>query len=337
MTDFSRQSRSPGQVNPCDGVTAPEWVRLEGDATALSILFSGLAIEARQPLPTEVLLASDAVFADALASGPCKPLARCCSTTPTCSNRRPRAPPVLQATTVRILGGEAAISAAVTTALTAEGFTVVRTFGPTRLETAEQIAQLAGPAVDTVLLARAFPAAGGDDTQAFADSLAAGDWAAATGWPVMLSQTEVLSDTTRAYLDASAVTTARIIGGEAALSSAVTDALGGLGIASPRTAGPTRFDTATAIMGAAGFGPASPATVVFLLEGQAPGSWAAGFTAAHVAAVLGAPIVLANGDLLPDATQTFLQQSVAPVEGRFTLLCVTTEAACATARTILGL
>ena len=270
---------------------------------------------------------------------PCSRRVRCCSTPPRLSRTRSwSGSSSWRSARSRILGGEAAVSSGVADALAAAGLTVVRSAGPTRLETAEQIAQLAGSTVDTVLIARAFPAAGGDDTQAFADSLAAGAWAAATGWPILLSQTEVLSDTTRTYLDASAVTTAHVIGGEAALSTAVTDGLGALGIASQRHAGPTRFHTATAIAAGRGFGPSSPAEIVILIEGQAAESWTAGFAVAGLAAELDAPILLANGDLLPEATQTFLQQSVQPDLDRplATLFCITTEVACDAAAKILG-
>ena len=270
ITDFSLQSNSPGAANPCTGPNAGGGFFLFPDQapTSRSIWISYLRGISTWPDPAppapppEVLLASDSVFADALASGSLQ------STRPLLLN----APTALEDAvleriqqlevgTVRILGGEAAVSSGVADALAAAGLTVVRSAGPTRLETAEQIAQLAGSTVDTVLIARAFPAAGGDDTQAFADSLAAGAWAAATGWPILLSQTEVLSDTTRTYLDASAVTTAHVIGGEAALSTAVTDGLGALGIASQRHAGPTRFHTATAIAAGRGFGPSSPAGI----------------------------------------------------------------------------
>ena len=350
VADFALQARSLGVANPCTGpvgATAEGQVTIPTtDATATSIAFSQLLFPDEGTRagtrgasgPTEVLLASDTVFADALASGSLQ------ATRPLLLNDRDTLEPTvlaeiqrLGATTVRILGGTAAIDDPVITALQGEGLTVTRTFGPTRLETAEQIAQLT-TSPSSVILGRAFPAAGGDDTQAFADTLAAGGWAAASGQPILLSQTEVLSTTTDTYLDAStSLTTVRLVGGEAALSQAVVDRLGGIGVASSRTSGATRFATAVAIATARGYTASSPASTVILVEGQAANAWEAGFTAAGTAAAMDAPVVLANGDSLPAETTTFLQESVSPGGDGPTLICAAAAAACTAARTALGL
>ena len=348
--DFALQARSLGVANPCTGPIGPttqaQVTIPTDDATATSIAFSQLRYPGQgtggstrgAAGPTEVLLASDTVFADALASGSLQ------GTRPLLLNDRDALEPAvlaeihrLDATAVRILGGTAAIDDPVVAALQAEGLTVTRTAGPTRLETAEQIARLA-TSPTSVILGRAFPAPGGDDTQAFADTLAAGGWAAATGQPILLSQTEVLSTTTDTYLDgSSSLTLVRLIGGQAALSQAVVDRLGGLGVASSRTAGATRFATAVAIATARGHSASSPASTVILVEGQAASAWEAGFTSAGTAAAMDAPVVLANGDALPDETATFLRDAVAPGSDAPALICAAAAAACTAARAALGI
>ena len=93
----------------------------------------------------------------------------------------------------------------------------------------------------------------GDPTQAFADSLAAGGWAADAEFPVLLSQTELLSDSTEAYIDGSAIENVFLVGGTAALSEQVQTDLEALGVTVTRIEGPTRFDTAVAIARERGF------------------------------------------------------------------------------------
>lgn len=277
-------------------------------------------------LVAEVLLASDTVFADALASGALQ------DSRPLLLNDRDVLEPAVAAELarlgpdrVRILGGTAAIVETVEAELVLAGYDVVRTAGPTRLETAVEIARVAASA-DTGLIARAFPAAGGDDTQAFADSLAAGGWAAANGWPLFLTQTEVFSGSPRDHLADNPLVTAHLIGGEGAISSAVADGLASLAGASNRWAGPTRFATAIAIANARGFSTTAPASHVVVTEGQAAHAWAGGFASAAWSGANDAPVVLANGETLPEETLDFLATTTTE---DVTVLCVADPAACA--------
>lgn len=211
---------------------------------------------------------------------------------------------------VFVLGGENAISSTVEQELEDEGYTVERLEGETRIETAIDIARTLFPLEETAILARAFPATGGtstDETQAFADSLAAGGWAADDGFPVLLTQTEVLTGNTRDYLEESPINQVFIVGGEAAISQTVEQQVEDLGITVERVEGPTRFDTAVAIAEARGFDSAEDAETTILIEGQAEDAWAAGFASAALADLADAPIVLANGDDLPQATRDFLE------------------------------
>ncbi|MGI9017078.1 MAG: cell wall-binding repeat-containing protein, partial [Euzebya sp.] len=93
-----------------------------------------------------------------------------------------------------ILGDEAAISADVEAELNDLLSDVSRLGGETRIETAIEVTAESG--ATTAILARAF----GDGSQSFADSLAAGAWAAADGFGVLLTQTEVLTGNTADYL-----------------------------------------------------------------------------------------------------------------------------------------
>ena len=150
-----------------------------------------------------------------------------------------------------ILGGDAAVSPAVADALSADGLTVQRLSGPSRIETAIAVARNLAPQADTAILARA-GGVEGNPTSGFAATLAAGGWAAAPGWPVLLTQTEVLTGSTRDYLATAGISTVNIVGGTAAVSEAVADALREMGMTVERVSGPDRAATAIAIAGARG-------------------------------------------------------------------------------------
>ncbi|WP_370325502.1 cell wall-binding repeat-containing protein [Euzebya sp.] len=239
----------------------------------------------------------------------------------------------LGATAATVLGGEAAVSAAVVDDLTALGLAVDRLEGPTRIETAIDIAAATG--ATEVLLARAFPADGATDpSQAFADSLGAGALAADRGIPVLLTQTEVLTASTAAHIADAGITDVTLVGGVAAVSEDVADALEDLGVTTSRIAGDTRFDTAVALNAARDLGQAS---TIVLTEGQAGDAWIAGFAAAAHAGATTAPVLLSNGADLPAPTAEAVQ--VAADAGQdVTLLCTPSvhPDACAAAAATLG-
>ena len=308
----------------CTSVTVSQQTFVDGTRS----LFQQIVPAA---VATEALLASDTVFADALASGALQ------DTRPLLLND-PEAleDEVLEEIqrlgvgAVWILGGVDAVGQDVEDALAAEGLDVRRIAGPTRLETAQAVAELVGTAQP--LLARAFPG-DGDATQAFADSLAAGGWAADGGRSVLLSQTEMLSDSTAAHLEASIASEATLVGGPAALADAVLDAVRSLGFASDRVAGDNRFATAARIATERGFGPDRMADTVIISEGQADDAWEGGFTAAAPAAVFDAPILLANGDDLPPETLAALADMV---EADADVMCLAAAAACEAAIEAIG-
>ena len=293
------------------------------------------------------LLATDAGFADALASGGLQgntiteaaPLLLTATDTlyPAVAAELER----LGVTDVVILGGTAAISQAVQDQL-AMAYTVTRYAGPSRLETAVEAARGVYPDATTGILARAFPAAGGDDTQAFADSLAAGAWAASRGWPLLFTQTEVLSTSTLTYLQGSAIETLYVVGGEAAINETVLQTLRDMGIEVIRVAGGSRFDTALEIASQRGYTSEEDAEVVMLLDGTAPNAWAAGFSGAAYSAIHGAPVVLGVADQIPGQTAAFLDPPAPTrvdaddIDG-YVLVCGIAPTQCTTGRSLLGL
>lgn len=240
-----------------------------------------------------------------------------------------------------ILGGDAAVSPAVADALSADGLTVQRLSGPSRIETAIDVARNLAPQADTAILARA-GGVEGNPTSGFADTLAAGGWAAATGWPVLLTQTEVLTGSTRDYLATAGISTVNIVGGTAAVSEAVADALREMGMTVERVSGPDRAATAIAIAGARGTDSAADVGRVILVDGFSDDAWAAGFGAAAMAAGgamdpgtgaredAPAPVVLGNTDVLPPATVGWLE------EGPESITCAVSAGVCEAARMELG-
>ncbi|HUG85779.1 MAG TPA: cell wall-binding repeat-containing protein, partial [Euzebya sp.] len=254
----------------------------------------------------------------------------------------------LGATSVRILGGVAAIGQGVEDELRGRGLAVERYAGPSRLETATDIAQRGFPSATTAILARAFPAEGaGDPTQAFADSLAAGAWAASRGWPLLLTQTEVLSGSTRTYLESSGITTVRVVGGTAAISDSVLDELRAMGLTVDRIAGPSRFDTALAITAQRGYTTEVDAPRVMVIDGQGPEAWAAGFAAAGYSAINDAPVLLGTADVVPGPTANWLDPTGSEGDPGFAvdeanitgpvLVCAIAGPRCDESRSLLGL
>lgn len=141
----------------------------------------------------------------------------------------------LGARSVVLVGGTAAISAAVEAQLSAAGHSVGRIGGATRFETATMVARTVG-SVD----GGAFLATGQD----FADALAASAPAAALGRPVLLTPSDSLVDGTAALVPALGLDEVHIVGGEAALSAGVEQAVGALGVDVRRSGGPSRTETA---------------------------------------------------------------------------------------------
>lgn len=240
----------------------------------------------------------------------------------------------LKAVTVHILGGLSAISASVESKLRSEGYAVRRYSGTTRIETAVAIANAQAGAATTALLARAFGTSA-DPTSAWADALAGGAWAADDSFPVLFTQTETLTASTKDYLTSSRIRTVNILGGTSAVSQAVEDQLKAMNIAVKRVSGATRFATAIAIAKERGFDTAgdTDVTSIVLADGQHTDGWAAGFAAAGFAE--DKPIVLSNGSALPAETDSWFAGAAAA--DKLIVAPYVTEAAAKAAADKMGL
>ncbi len=150
----------------------------------------------------------------------------------------------LGATRAIVLGGEAAVSANVATAIDAiSGVTKVeRIGGANRYLTAEMVAakvsHLQGASTAFIATGENFP-----------DALACSPIAAANGWPLYLVPASGLRDSTKAAMNSHGIVSAHILGGTAAVSAATESQLNTLlGDAEvDRIAGDTRYETAVEI------------------------------------------------------------------------------------------
>lgn len=146
---------------------------------------------------------------------------------------------------VIVIGGVAAVSGRVSSALVASGRTVERIAGQNRYETAAAVAdalhrRLGSALPDTVFIARG-------DT--FADALALAPLASRQGIPVLLVQPRALPAVTAQSISALGAGSVIVAGGEQAVSSAVSVALNAVsGVGSvARVSGNDRYETAVAV------------------------------------------------------------------------------------------
>ena len=207
--------------------------------------------------------------------------------------------------TVYVLGGEVALGEEVVAAL-GDTWQVERLAGETRLATAAAIAEevVARSGTDTALIARAFP----DDAAPWADALAGGAWGAAEGVPVLLTDTDALSEETARALEDLGIARTEILGGDVAVSEAVAAAL-----PDPRRlAGDDRTGTAVAVADRLWSG--RPEQVI-LANGYAEQAWAWALAAAPLAASHGAPLLLTTPTTLAASTAAWLEDVGTVTEG----------------------
>jgi hypothetical protein len=143
--------------------------------------------------------------------------------------------PVLLAALLALPGGGVPATAQ-------SGASVVRLAGDTRIETAIAISvdSFGAGEADAVVLAR---------SDVFADALAGGPLAAATGAPLLLTTSTQLVPAVRDELQRvlPAGRTVYVLGGPAALSASVEATIAELGWTPRRLQGPSRYDTSLAI------------------------------------------------------------------------------------------
>ncbi|HAS12835.1 MAG TPA: hypothetical protein DCS55_20355 [Acidimicrobiaceae bacterium] len=179
-----------------------------------------LALLAHPDGADTVLLATGADFADALAAAPLA-AAEGAPILLAGADRLPAATSEalseLGADRVLVLGGEAAIGAAVEAQLVADGYDVSRTAGTDRFDTAAQLAEAAfpdGAAVALLTTGRDFP-----------DALAAAPLSAARGGPILLVDGNSVPPATSEALDDLGVDEVLLLGGTAVVGEPVAERL----------------------------------------------------------------------------------------------------------------
>lgn len=151
----------------------------------------------------------------------------------------------------------------------------------------------ARPAAATAVLAR---------SDAYADALTGSALAGALDAPLLLTPSDVLDPGVLAELQRLGVAEVVLLGGTAALSTAVEQALVDAGLATSRVAGANRFATAAAVAGAVAEVTGQPAEVLLADGGDFPDA----VGAAGYAAFLARPILLAETDRMPEETTAAL-------------------------------
>ena len=201
---------------------------------------------------------------------------------------------------VLLLGGTAALAAGIAQELAAAGYEVRRLAGATRVETAVAVADaLLAQRGDGFRAAVARSTSPADNpTAAWADSVAAGWFAAADGVPILLTPTDQLHPAVAAWLAAHTIDFTFLLGGRSALSDTVAAA-----VTRPvRLSGSERAGTAAAVVrkmrGLFGAGPRR----FVIIDGYRADGWAYGLASAGLAARAGAQTLLSNGEGLPPAT-----------------------------------
>jgi putative cell wall-binding protein len=171
-----------------------------------------------------------------------------------------------------------------------------RLSGPTRIETAAEVSRSTfEPDAPVAFIATA---------AAFPDALAGGPLAARLGAPILLTLPDRLPDATAAELRRLRPARIVLLGGTAAVSAAVADAVAAFtrpaGV--DRISGPTRFETAAEI---ARQGFTAPVGIAFVVTGH---DFPDALSGAAAAARLGGPVLLSGTNTLPDAARTALEE-----------------------------
>jgi putative cell wall-binding protein len=252
-----------------------------------------------------VVLARDDDFADALAGAPLTADGMLLLTPGAALDPAVRAeidrvlPP---GALVYLLGGTAVLSAAVEQELVDAGYETRRLAGPTRIETAVAVAgevlarRTPGLPAPTVVLARA-TGTPDDETAAWADSITAGAWAARTRSPVLLTPSDALHPATAEAIEDAEPDRTVLVGGEAALSREVEQA-----VPDPvRVAGTDRAATAVAVLQQLWAEDLRPERLGLLDLYRADG-WAFGLAATGGLAEAGAPLLAVTRTTVPPAT-----------------------------------
>lgn len=208
---------------------------------------------------------------------------------------------------VYILGGTQAVSTQVENDLVATGYDVVRLAGAGRIDTAALIAREVAATGFAGGRGVAYVATAGD----YPDAVTAGAHAALAGIPVLLSNRDQLPPATAQALEDLGITRTVLLGGTAAVSDAVLEAVPG----GERVAGSTRFGTAaqvaTTLWDTTGIQGVLPVAI------DTDTSWQTALASAPLSAALHAPQIGVAATVAPsesiDAVAT-IRAAVGPVE-----------------------
>lgn len=295
--DDLERTQSVGSEEPVTSAVAVSTVRFAdaGDAAARSAQPVG------QRTAAHVVLSRDDAFPDSLAGAGLTgdgPLLLTATAALPSTTRGELQRVLAPGGRVYLLGGVTAISQSVEDALRADGYEVVRLFGDSRVETSLAVAdevRRRGGATDRVLVARAYGGPG-NETSGWADSVTGGGWSAASGVPVVVTQSEAVHPALAAWLANRGVSSSVLLGGETALSTQVE-----AGVPQPlRVSGAERTATAVAIARSLWQVSATGDRAFAMIDGFHPGGWKVGLAAAGLAADAGAPLLVV-GDEIPGA------------------------------------
>ena len=152
----------------------------------------------------------------------------------------------LGATRAHVLGGPGALGPGVITGLQAAGLSVERVFGADRHQTAAAIATTS-PAVQVGVDQQGRRTAIIGSGAGFADLLAAGSLSYAAKFPILVTSAASLPPSVPGTLEDLGVAHVLLLGGPAAVSSAVEQELVDLGVVVTRLGGANRYETAVAV------------------------------------------------------------------------------------------
>ena len=207
---------------------------------------------------------------------------------------------------VFIVGGTSQVSAAQSTALSAGGWTVTRVSGDNRYETADAVAALVktqngGASGSLGGYKTAFLANG----NSFADALSVSSMAYEKKLPIFLTDGTTLSAGTKAQMKLSGIQKVFVLGGTAAVSTAVATAADAVSTVAvvQRLSGADRYETSKAVADALGLLDATRKVKAVLVDGN---NFPDGLAASQYAASIDASILLTNGSTLPTATSSWL-------------------------------
>lgn len=203
---------------------------------------------------------------------------------------------------VFVLGGEDAVSQVAAATVEGDGYTIGRLAGPTRFETAEEVANAAMAEIalarDQVIIAYGLD---------WADAVTVGAYAHARTLPLVLTPSDDLHPAAervvRTVQQADADAEVVIVGGESVVGPEVAAEVPG----ARRVAGPNRMATATEI--AEQLWPAVPGTgedFVFA-NLERPDAWTLALAAAPLAAEIGGPELGLRADDYPRETRDYLE------------------------------